>query len=303
MAKNDLRLIIQGGALSAAFSFMVFFNPILGSITSFFALLPIFYVGLCLGIRAFLFSCLIPLTGYLILLGFAGVIVFMFSLFLPTFIILHWHFFKEKNNYKFSSMDIVHKLSFYSLGLITLGFAYLKYTNSSIFEGLTKKIEVANSLAKMPLVSSSIIEILPGVLSFFGLLMIWLNFQTAYAFALRTHKAIRKPTKKQNIFLPPVWDIAFVASLWLIIANQLFIESFLLNIFSRTVTCICAFPLLIDGLETIQLIAKAHKLPALSIVIFIMLTFLLVWPMIFIVMLGLIEPLCGIKKKYYSKFN
>lgn len=303
MAKNDLKLIIQGGALCAAFSFMALLNPILGFIVSFFALLPLFYVGICLGIRSFLFSSFIPLAGYIILLGPLGIISFTLSLFLPTFTLLNWHFLKEKNHYKFSSIDIVHKLSGYFLALTTIGFCYLKYTNSTVFEVFTRKIEELNNIEKMPLISSSIIEIIPGVISFFALLMIWLNFQTAYALALKANKAIRKPTRKQNIFLSPIWDIFFVTALWLLTANQLFIGSFLLGIFSRTALCICAFPLLIDGLETTQLIAKAHNVSRAFVVIFIMLTFLLVWPMIFIVLLGLVEPLCGLKKKYYSKFN
>lgn len=303
MAKNDIRLIIQGGALCAAFSFMVLLNPFLGLFVGLFTLLPLFYVGLSLGIRGFIFSSFIPLIGYLLLLGPLGFITFMISLFLPAFILLYWHFFREKSTYKFSSIDIVHKLSSYALAIATLGFAYLKFTNSTIFEVFARKIEVVNNLAKTPTISAPVIEMVPGIISFFGLLMLWLNFQTAYAMALRTNKAIRKPAKTQNVFLPPVWDIIFVTALWLTIANQLFIKSSLISIFSRTSLCIAAFPLLIDGLETIQLIAKAHKLPALSVVIFITMTFLLVWPMTFIVLLALMEPLCGIKKKYYSKFN
>jgi uncharacterized protein YybS (DUF2232 family) len=61
--------------------------------------------------------------------------------------------------------------------------------------------------------------------------------------------------------------------------------------------------LFIDGLEIAQLMARSHQLPRYATVIFIVLTFLLVWPMIFVVVLGLVEPLYGLKKKYYSKFN
>ena len=131
--------------------------------------------------------------------------------------------------------------------------------------------------------------------------MVWLNFQIAYSIALKSNKAIRKPTHKQNIFLPPIWDIALVAALWLIVANKLFIESSLLGIFARTALCICAFPLLIDGIEIAQLMARFYKVPRYATGIFMMLTFLLVWPMIFVVVLGLVEPLYGLKKKYNLK--
>lgn len=303
MAKKDIKLIIQGGALCAAFSFMIFINPALGSITNFFSLLPIFYVGICLGIQGFLFATIIPLIGYFVLLGPAGVFSFILSLFLPAFIILHTHFFKENGHYKFSSLDIVHKLSGYFLILITASFIYIKYSHNLVFENFVKKIKAFNNAAKISLETNSLIESIPGITIFIVVLMIWLNFQTAYALALKANKNLRKQTKRQLSLLPPVWDIAFIFSLWLVIANQLFVESLLLNIFSRAALCLCSFPLLIDGIEIIQLVAKVHKLPPISITIFIMLTFLLVWPMIFIVLLGLIEPLCGIKKKYYSKSN
>ena len=158
-------------------------------------------------------------------------------------------------------------------------------------------------LMKIPMSPDSFIEILPGMLAFFTLLIIWMNFQMACSLALKTNKSIRKPTIKQNIYLPPVWDIALVTSLWLIIANHLFIDSPLLGIFSHAAACISAFPLFIDGLEIAQLMTRFHRLPRYATVIFIVLTFLLVWPMIFVVVLGLVEPLYGLKKKYYSKFN
>ncbi len=303
MAKDDLRLIIQGGALCAAFSFMAFFVPILGSIFSYFSLLPIFYVGICLGMKSYLLAVIIPLVGYFILLGSAGIGIFSITIFAPSLTILYWHFFKEKNTYKYSAMDILHRLSSRFLALVTIGFCYLKLTNNPIFETLTHKIETINNLAKIPSAPNLLIETLPGIISFLGLLMVWLNFQMAYTLALKANKSIRKPTEKQNIFLSPIWDVALITALWLIIANHLFIDSPLLSIFSRTALCICAFPLLIDGLEIAQLIAKAYKLPPALTVIFIVLTFLLVWPMIFVVVLGLVEPLCGLKKKYYSKSN
>jgi hypothetical protein len=303
MAKSDIRLIIQGGALCAAFSFMALFVPILGAVVNYFALLPIFYVGICLGIRSYLLAISIPLIGFIILLGPIGLGIFSVTILAPSLAILYWHFLKKKNSYVFSPTDILHLLSSRFLGLITIGFCYIKLSNSHIFELLAQKIETINTVAKIPSSPNFLIDILPGMFSFLWLLMVWLNFQIAYSLALKSNKSIRKPSLKQNIFLLPVWDIAFVASLWLIITNQLLINSPILGIFSRTALCISAFPLLIDGIEIIQLMAKAYKLPSYSIVIFMSLTFLLVWPMIFVVLLGLVEPLYGLKKKYYSKFN
>ena len=294
---------MQGGVLCAAFSFMALFVPLLGAVVNYFSLLPIFYVGVCLGIRASLLAISIPLLGALVLFGPVGIGVFGITIFAPSMTILYWHFLKKKNAYVFSSIDILHLLSSRFLGLVAAGFCYLKLTDSHLFELLAQKVEVIDTLTKIPSSTGSLVDVLPGIFSFIWLLMVWLNFQMAYAIALKSNKSIRKLTLKQNNFLPPVWDIVLVAALWLIIANQLFISSHVLGIFARTALCISAFPLLIDGIEIAQLMAKSYKLPRYATGIFMVLTFLLVWPMIFVVVLGLVEPLYGLKKKYYSKFN
>lgn len=303
MAKSDIKIIIKGGVLCAAFSFMALFVPILGAAVNYFSLLPIFYVGVCLGIRGYLLAISIPLISALILLGFVGFGLFSITLFAPSMAILYWHFLKNKNTYRYSPVDILHLFSSRFLGVVTAGFLYLKTTNSPLFEVLAQKVEMISTLAKLPSASGSLIEILPGIFSFLWLLMVWLNFQIAYSMALKSNKAIRKPTINQNNFLPPIWDIALVAALWLIVANKLFIDSSILGIYARTALCICGFPLLIDGIEIAQLIARFYKVPRYAVGIFMILTFLLVWPMVFVVVLGLVEPLYGLKKKYYSKFN
>jgi hypothetical protein len=301
MAKDDIKLIIKGGVLCAAFSFMALFVPVLGAAVNYFALLPIFYVGVCLGIRGYLLASSIPLIGNLVLLGPLGVGLFGITIFAPSMAILYWHFLKNKNTYTYSQIDILHLFSSRFLSIVAAGFLYLKLSNSPLFELLTQKVEEVSTLAKLPSATGSLVEVLPGLFSFLWLLMVWLNFQIAYSIALKSNKAIRKPTHKQNIFLPPIWDIALVAALWLIVANKLFIESSLLGIFARTALCICAFPLLIDGIEIAQLMARFYKVPRYATGIFMMLTFLLVWPMIFVVVLGLVEPLYGLKKKYNLK--
>ena len=303
MANSDIKLSIKGGALCAAFCFMVLFVPALGMVVNYFALLPLFYVGICLGIRAYLLAGIIPLTAALLILGPVGICFYTLTTFLPSFVVLYWHFSKNEKGYIFSLIDILHLLSSRFLGVVTLGFCYLKATNSKLLEGLFHKVELITNLAKLPSSSGSVIEVLPGVFCFLWLMMVWLNFQVAYSIALKSNKALRKPLISESFYLPPFWDIAFIGALWLIIANQLFMGSNMLGIFSRTALCISAFPLLIDGITIAKLMARSYKLPHYVTVILMVFIFLLVWPMVFVVVLGLIEPLYGLKKKYYSKLD
>ena len=133
MAKNDLRLIIQGGSLCAAFSFLIFMWPIPGVIAKFFSLAPIFYVGICLGIRACGFAMAIPLAWTLIMLGVSQTIA-MLILFVPVLVILRWHLIKVKGVYANSLADILHLFTSHFLYLIVVGFCILKFFDMLILE-------------------------------------------------------------------------------------------------------------------------------------------------------------------------
>lgn len=301
MAKNEIKLIIQGSALCAAFSFLIFIWPLPGIIAKFFSLTPIFYVGICLGVQACSLAMIIPLIWTLVVLGVAQTIA-MLILFVPVLLILHWHLAKSKNHYVNSSFDVLHLFTSRFFCVALIGFAGLKLIDFPLVEVLQKDFEAATKLMQVQ-APNSLIEILPGGVAFLWLLMIWLNFQTAYGLALKTNMAIHKPTIKQNIHLKPVWDIILVASIWLMILNNLLSNSMFLAIFSRICIGISAFPLFIDGLETLQIIARANKFSKVSIRISLAITFMLVWPMIFVVVLGLVEPWYGLKRKYLSKLN
>ncbi len=301
MAKNDLRLIMQGGSLCAAFSFLIFMWPIPGVIAKFFSLAPIFYVGICLGIRACGFAMAIPLAWTLIMLGVSQTIA-MLILFVPVLVILRWHLIKVKGVYANSLADILHLFTSHFLYLIVVGFCILKFFDVAWLEGLKKSFEEATKLMQVQ-APNSVMEILPGGVVFLWLLMVWVNFQIAYGIALKTNMAKHKPAIKQNINLKPIWDIALVGSMWLVLLNSLLIDSLFLAVFSRVLLGVSAFPLFIDGLETAQIIAKANKYPPIAVRISLVITFMLVWPIIFVVLLGLVEPWYGLKQKYLSRLN
>lgn len=302
MAKDEIKLIIQGGILCAAFSFVSLFIPIVGIVFNYFSLLPLFYVGLSLGIRGYLAAITIPLIGSICLLGISGFVVFSISIILPSIAILYWHFLKKADTYVYSNIDILHLFTSSFFVVACLCFAYFKFSISADWlANLHQHIEEINKITKVQTSVQSIVESLPGVFSFLWLLMIWVNFQIAYGMALKANISIRKPRTNENRILKPTWDIALVSSLWLMVLNSLFAGPEILKIFARTCACISSFPLLIDGIETIQLIARARKMPRYTVIFSMIVTFMLVWPMIFIVLLGLVEPWYGLKQKYLSK--
>lgn len=299
MAKKDLLLIIQGGSLCAAFSFLIFIWTFPGIITKFFSLAPLFYVGINLGIKACMLSMAIPLLWTLVILG-TGQCIAMLLLFVPVIVVLNWHLFKTHNRYAHSMTDILHLFTSRFFVLITACLLILKLANVPWIENLQENFKEAIKLMHLQ-TPNNLFEILPSGIVFLWLLMIWSNFQMAYGIAIKANTAKHKPSLKQNIYLKPVWDIALVASLWLMLLNNLLFNSLFLAIFSRVLIGISTFPLFIDGLEILQIIARANKYPKIAIRIFLIFTFMLVWPMVFVVLLGLMEPWYGLKQRYLSK--
>ena len=301
MAKKDLLLILQGGSLCAAFSFLIFMWPLPGILAKFFSLAPIFYVGICLGVKACAIAIAIPLLWTLVILG-ANQCIATLILFMPVILILHWHFLKANGRYKNSMTDILHIFSSRFFYFIVGCLLTLKVLNIPWIENLQINFSETVKLLHVQ-APNNLFEILPSGVVFLWLLMIWINFQMAYGIAIKVNKAKHKPSIKQNMYLQPIWDIVLIASLCLMLLNNLLFNSLFLAVFSRILVGASAFPLFIDGLETAQIIARTNKYPKIAVRIFLIFTFMLVWPMIFVVLLGLMEPWYGLKQKYLSKLD
>lgn len=299
MAKKDLLLIIQGGALCTAFSFLVFMWPIPGLFTKFFSLVPIFYVGIRLGAKEAIISALVPLFWTLLFLG-VHQCVGQLLLFVPVILILNWHLFKVNGRYAYSMADILHLFASRFFCFIVACLISLKILGVPWIENLQNNFNEAVKLLQVH-APNNLFEILPSGVVFLWLMMIWLNFQIAYSAAIKAKVAKHKLSAKQNIYLKPVWDIALIASLWLMLLNSIWLDSLFLAIFSRILVGMSAFPLFIDGLEIAQIIAKSNNYPKIALRIFLIFTFMLVWPMIFVVLLGLMEPWYRLKQRYLSK--
>ena len=294
--KKSALIILRGGALSAAFSFIVFVTPIFGVIFHFLALAPLFYVGLRLRLNGFVAASLFPLSGIVAAAGILGGLTFLLTCIVPSILVLYWHFCKKGRNFSYSRTEILHNFSKLILaGVIGLLF-FVWVSNRDILSIFGMDSENIKRLGNISPATNNVIELLPGVSSFLLMLMIWLNYQIAYAFSLKVQKirAIDHTIKS----LPNFWDIALVGSLWLYLLQKLVLHSSILNIASKTILCVSFFPLMVEGLDILRLMARFYKISALVYFITLSFVFLLVWPMVFVVALGLVEPWYGLKQRY-----
>lgn len=299
--KKSALIILQGGALSAAFSFIFFVVPAAGLIFHFLALAPLFYVGIRLKPKAFIAASIFPVLGFIIATGIMGGAVFLLTCIVPGMLLLHWHFYKKGRAFAYSRTEILHKFSkaFLVSVLIVCFYAYFVHRDILIVFGINDN--TVKQLMKVSPSFNKMLELLPGISSFMLMLMIWINYQIAYAFSFKVQKirAIDNTIKS----LPNFWDIVLVSSLWLYLLDKLVLQSNVSNIISKTVLCISLFPLMIEGLDIMRLMARTYKVPGFAYFITLSFVFLLVWPMVFVVALGLVEPWYGLKQKYISKLG
>jgi hypothetical protein len=299
--KKSALIILKGGALSAAFSFIFFLAPAVGIIFHFLALVPLFYVGIRLRLQAFLIASALPILGFSTAAGILGSVTFIITCIVPSALILHWHFHKKGRSFAFSRTDILHNFSkTFLAGILAVCF-YAHFTHTNILAMFGVNDDAIKQLLKVSPSLSKMIELLPGISAFMLMLMIWINYQIAYALSIKVQKirAIDNMIKS----LPNFWDIILIGSLWLYLCNKLMVHSESLNIISKTTLCISLFPLMVEGLDILRLMVRAHSVPVFAYFIILTFVFLLVWPMVFVVALGLVEPWYGLKQKYISKLG
>lgn len=299
--KKSALIILRCGALSAAFSFIFFVAPAAGLIFHFLALAPLFYVGIRLKIQAFIIASIFPALGFSIATGILGGATFLITCITPGALILHWHFYKKGRAFSYSRTEILHKFSKAFLAAVISVCVYGYFVHKDILATFGMNADTIKHLINVSPSINKMIELLPGISSFMLMLMIWINYQIAYAFSFKVQKirAIDNTIKS----LPNFWDIALVGSLWLYLLEKLLIHSSAVNIISKTALCISLFPLVIEGLDILKLAARTYKVPGFAYFITLSFAFLLVWPMIFVVALGLVEPWYGLKQKYISKLG
>lgn len=294
--KKSALIILRGGVLSAAFSFIFFISPIFGVIFHFLALAPLFYVGLRLRLNGFIVASSFPLSGIIATAGIFGGMTFLLTCVAPSALILYWHFYKKGRNFSYSRAEILHNFSkLFLVGIIGLLF-FAWASNRDILSIFGMDSENIKRLSDISPATNNVIELLPGISSFMLMLIIWLNYQIAYAFSLKVQKI--RAIDNAVTSLPNFWDIILVSSLWLYLLQKLMLHSSILNIASKTILCVSFFPLMVEGLDIFRLMARFYKISPLVYFIILSFVFLLVYPLVFVVALGLVEPWYGLKQRY-----
>ncbi len=293
--------IIATGVCSAAWSAFAPHIPLVGIFLAPFFLIPLFLVSFSQNkgagaLAAFISGCLtFLLSGPLPALAF-------FIIYFTLFLYLSFLFLQkdEKGIFRYSLGDILSKLSSLVLIIISAGLVILRMQN------IDWQVSLEEQMSQIPLSTSDLkslihqlITWLPGLLGVSILGTLTLN---AYIAQILLEKHQRQVRTRQALDWdsPLYWDIIFIMGLMLWLLAE-FWQTHSIMVFAKAILSIACLPLIFIGFRICYLQLRQQASGKMWFFLLTIVSFLLVWPLVFIVILGLIEPWYGLTQYYASK--
>jgi len=290
--------LLAGGAvvllslLSSAF-------PLLGMFLNYFTVLPLFLVSLSLGMNAGIFAALAAFLGIFLMIGAYQAAGFLAITCLP-FLLLSYFALQTKSSSSavvFSyPLGVVLSKTTLSVGAVVLAlFILLEGAGVDIRASIYHFLDslIANELVpEKARILNQLVDIFPGIIVLSCLSTAILNALMAQKILIQKKLALRQP-QPDDLSFDGFWDIVVTAALMMIISGSIF-DSSSLSLLGKTVALLGAVPLGFAGFRVFYLRFFKDRFKAISFGVLVLLTFLLVWPLLFIVLLGFIEPWYGL---------
>lgn len=293
--QNQLPLSILGGVLSASPYFLVTSPSLFGMLLTYLSTLPLFAVGLGLGFSSALIAgiagavCTIFVS---LMAGGVGIAIpYIFFNVLPTLIILfqvlQYRVDQDGNPHALPAQYITKFLTWIGVGITALGFIMLNMMLSGSDQSSTSLIESA--LGKQPpetmMLLGRFLNVLPGLLSISWLMMVMSNAILAQGLLKAFGHNLRPSPDIADVYPFPIFYYLLAGSVLASVLPLGMISTLAANlIFSLII------PFLFTGLGTVHVFAR--KFPQTSWILFgfYLVAFLLSWPLMLIVIVGILEP-------------
>lgn len=293
--------LIAGGT-TVLLTFISSLSPFLSLFLNYFNILPLFLVSLSLGFNPGIGAATIALVGIFTAFGAYQAVGFLVISYLP-FILLSYLLLKpalpdERAAFKYPLGVIVSKASLFVLFIAFIVFGLLNEygidIRGSLHHFLDGMIPKEVTAEKATLVDQ-LVDIMPGVMLVSWIVTALMNAHVAQRILTKQNQELRSIVPEDYTF-DTYWDIIVTAGLMLIIISHFF-HMPLLALVGKTTALIGCLPLATIGFRICQLRFGKGNLKGIGLSILILLTFLLVWPLLIIVLLGFIEPWYGLTKR------
>ncbi len=287
-------ITVLGGLLSATL-FLLHMFPLPGlALISNLAALPLFLIGLGLGLRPLYGAGLLATFFMLLLEGPITASVFVVLTVLgPTLLINRALLNRKKPLGKiawYPSSLLLRDLTLISgiVMILALGI-YLYLTQGGnlqiLVKTLLKAFDPQGHAKDVEPLLISLFPFLPGFFAFSWALMILINGAIAQGLLSRFQRNLRPSPSLDNINVPKSFLILFGLS---ILLSAIGVGS--LELLGKNATCVLLLPFFLVGLGIVHQWIRKTSFPIAGLTVFYFLLFLLFWPILFIILLGILKP-------------
>lgn len=299
-SKAQMAIIMMGGLLSATLSLLPLL-PFSGLVfLSYLAPLPLFLIGLGIGLRPLYGAVLIATILVFLTEGFIlGAQFFIFSGLGPTFLInralLHRKKAPGKSTWYPSSL-LLRDITLASglIMILALG-TYLYLTQGvdihSLVKTLLKTFDPHGHVKDAESLLISIFPFLPGFFAFSWTLMMFINALIAQGLLVRFDRNLRPTPSLINLEAPK----SFLIYLGLALVLS-FVGVGSLELLGKNASFVLVLPFFMVGLGVIHTWIRKVPFATAGLILFYFLLLLFLWPAFFVILIGILKP-------WIEKFN
>ena len=207
---------------------------------------------------------------------------------------------KPSHTKKRKSLDwfeLVHNMIIAQLGFVLLGVALLFASGGDISHTLAKPF-VAMIKQTNGAVGEQLIVLFPGFMLMSWVSMTFFNAHMAYNIALKQKKTkIRKIPNRFN--MPLYWDVGLVLGILLFLVGS-YMNVLMLAVAGPLIGFAAVVPLSLIGWRIVYMWFESRQMRTQTFWILVFFSFLLAWPLLFVVILGFIEPWYALSRRFHK---
>jgi hypothetical protein len=284
---NPNLMALCGGALSAAFSLFPIHFTIVSFLVNYFAAFPLFFVGLCWGLPHLFFASFVALG---ILSGGAGAhagLGFSITTLLPVFLIV----------YRFRKGDpagyIVSWVTGLTIGIFLAVLLVLSAQSVNVLDLLHSWFSFFADEQAFKNLHGHIVPLLPGISSISWIMMCLVNASLAQQLAVKFHLTQRPYPLPKDTQLHQNWDLILAVSLLLVLTGVP-----LFAFMGKNIALMSCVPIFLVGLKVVYGWLGQFENPKIWMIAVVLMSIFLVWPAIFVVIFGILEPTVHLSQRW-----
>ena len=300
----SLLSLIAGGTV-VIISFVSGLIPIFGVVLNYFNALPLFLISFAFGLQFGVRAATAAFFAFIVLGGAYHAIGFLVITYIP-FLVLSYFFLKinsTNSGFRYSLADVLSKVNLcllISLVVFLLGSSFYGIDIRQSIQHFLEKALPSSFLSAQPTAIAHLIDIFPSILTISWVSTSLINALVAYRLLVRQNFSMRVIDASKDINFNAYWDIVVTFGLMLIIAHHYWPLP-LLSLVGKTIMLMGCLPLVVLGFRISYLAVQGVESNRFWFSVIIIMSFLLVWPLLIIVLLGFIEPWYGLTQRFAEK--